>query len=71
MSYKSSVNRLLGQTGYVLERVPADRRGTGVVKIKGQLWTCESDWVDALEPGTPVIVTDRIGPILLVLPESG
>lgn len=69
MSYQSSLDRLIGQTGIVEDTVPPERRGIGVVKVAGQLWSCETDWAEALEAGTTVLVMSRTNLILAVLPE--
>jgi membrane protein implicated in regulation of membrane protease activity len=69
MSYQSSLDRLIGQTGVVAEAIPAERRGTGVIKVAGQLWSAETDWPETLVPQTAVIVAGRTNLILAVLPE--
>lgn len=70
MSYQSSLDRLIGQTGVVAAVVPADRRGTGVIKVAGQLWSAVTDWPEELKPETTVIVAGRTNLILAVLPEG-
>ncbi len=69
MSYQSSLDRLNGQNGIIVDTVPPERRGIGVVKVAGQLWSCETDWLEELAPGTAVLVMGRTNLILAVLPE--
>ena len=69
MSYRSSLDLLLGQSGIVVEIVPFDRHGRGVIKVAGQLWSAETDWPYPLETGTTVMVVGRTNLILAVLPE--
>ncbi|NMP21783.1 NfeD family protein [Sulfobacillus harzensis] len=71
MSYRPSIDRLTGQSGTVIDTVPGERRGTGVVRVSGELWTAETDWPEALLPQTPVLVVGRSGLRLSVLPERG
>ena len=59
----------MGRVGIVVERVPAERSGRGIVKVGGELWSCETEGFDDLLPDTMVWINGRIGPILLVLPQ--
>lgn len=70
MSYQSSVDRLIGQTGIVVEAIPAGRHGYGVVKVAGQLWSADTDWPEPLTPDTTVLISGRTNLILAVLPEG-
>ncbi len=71
MPYQPSFDRLLGQTGVVVETIQADRHGTGIVKVMGEFWSAETDWPDPLQPGISVLVVGRVGLRLAVLPEGG
>lgn len=70
MSYQSSLDRLIGQTGIVVGAIPPERRGTGVIKVAGQLWSANTDWPEPLVPQTTVLVAGRTNLILAVLPEG-
>ncbi|PSR35279.1 MAG: hypothetical protein C7B46_01000 [Sulfobacillus benefaciens] len=67
--YRSATDQLMGRVGIVVERVPAERSGRGIVKVGGELWSCETEGFDDLLPDTMVWINARIGPILLVLPQ--
>lgn len=67
--YRPSLDRLVGQSGVVVETIPGDHAGLGVVKVAGQLWSAATDWTDTLEPGTVVLVMARTSYLLEVLPE--
>ena len=67
--YRSATDQLIGRVGIVVERVPAERSGRGIVKVGGELWSCETEGFDDLLPDTMVWINGRIGPILLVLPQ--
>ena len=67
--YRSATDQLMGRVGIVVERVPAERSGRGIVKVGGELWSCETEGFDDLLPDTMVWINGRIGPILLVLPQ--
>lgn len=69
MSYQSSMDRLIGQSGVVVETIPADQHGSGVIKIAGQFWSAKTDWPEPLIPNTAVMVMGRNNLILAVLPE--
>jgi membrane protein implicated in regulation of membrane protease activity len=69
-SYQSSLDRLMGAVGVVVESIPSDLRGRGVVKIAGQLWSCTSDWPACIEAGTLVTVVGRHGLVLQVVPRE-
>lgn len=69
MSYQSSLDRLIGQTGVVVEVVPAERSGRGIVKVSGQLWSAETDWNTPLDPDTTIMIMGRTNLILAVWPE--
>ena len=70
VAYRSSTDRLIGDTGIIIEPIPGDRLGRGVIKVGGQLWSAESDWPESLAVGTRVLIVGRSGLILRVLPES-
>jgi membrane protein implicated in regulation of membrane protease activity len=65
--YRSATDQLIGRVGIVAERVPAERSGRGIVKVGGELWSCETEGLEDLLPDTMVWISGRIGPILLVL----
>jgi membrane protein implicated in regulation of membrane protease activity len=69
MSYQSSLDRLIGQSGIVIDTVPSERHGVGVVKVGGQLWSANTDWAAPLEPGTAIWVVGRTSLVLAVIPE--
>ncbi len=69
MSYQSALDRLIGQNGVVVETIPADLRGRGVIKVAGQLWSAETNWLDPIPAGADVLVMGRDNLILAVLPE--
>lgn len=69
MSYQSALDRMVGQSGTVVDTVPEERHGNGVVKVGGQLWSAETDWSAPLEPGTAVWVVGRNNLVLTVIPE--
>ncbi len=71
MSYQSFIDRLVGQSGVVVQTVPGLGVGTGVVKVSGQVWSAETEWPEELAPGTPIMVAGRSGLVLSVLPEGG
>ncbi len=67
--YRSATDQLIGRVGIVVERVPAERSGRGIVKVGGELWSCETEAFEDLLPDTMVWISGRIGPILLALPQ--
>ncbi|MCY0899897.1 MAG: NfeD family protein [Firmicutes bacterium] len=71
MPYQPALNRLIGQSGIVMETIPPERTGAGVIKVAGQLWSAETDWPMPLAPGTHAMVVDRSSLVLVVLPEKG
>ncbi|MCY0877348.1 MAG: NfeD family protein [Firmicutes bacterium] len=70
MPYQPALDRLIGQSGIVMETIPPERSGLGVVKVAGQLWSAETDWPMALTPGTQAMVVDRASLVLVVLPQK-
>lgn len=71
MSYHSSLDQLVGKSGVVVKAIPSDRRGIGIIKVAGQLWSAETEWPEPLESGTLVMVVGRSSLVLAVLPERG
>ncbi|MHB1611107.1 MAG: NfeD family protein [Sulfobacillus sp.] len=68
-SYRSATDQLIGRVGVIIEPVPAERSGRGIVKVGGQLWTCETDGTEEILPDVSVWICGRVGPTLLVLPQ--
>jgi membrane protein implicated in regulation of membrane protease activity len=66
-SYRPAIDQLVGKVGIIVERVPAERSGRGIVKVGGQLWTCETDAIDPIDQDTAVWICGRNGLRLLVL----
>lgn len=66
-NYRPAIDQLIGQVGIIVEQVPAERLGRGIVKVGGQLWTCETDSTESIDPDTSVWICGRNGIRLLVL----
>lgn len=60
--------RWIGQTGTVLEAIPAGPHETGLVRLGGQRWRAESLEGTAIGPGSLVKVVDLAGTRLVVWP---
>lgn len=66
-TYRPAIDQLIGQVGIIVETVPAERSGRGLVKVGGQIWSCETDAPASIEPHTSVWICGRNGVRLLVL----
>ncbi len=66
-TYRPAIDQLIGQVGIIVETVPADRSGRGIVKVGGQLWSCETEGPTSIAPDTTVWICGRYGVRLLVL----
>jgi membrane protein implicated in regulation of membrane protease activity len=71
VAYQSFIDRLIGQSGIVIQTVPGLGVGAGVVKVAGQVWSAETEWPESLPPDTTIMVVGRLGLVLSVLPERG
>ncbi len=65
--YRPAIDQLIGKVGVIVETVPADRSGRGIVKVGGQLWTCETDELTPIEKDATVWISGRNGVRLQVL----
>jgi membrane protein implicated in regulation of membrane protease activity len=61
---KSNADALLGRTGRVTEKIPAE--GTGYVQIDGDLWRAVSSTRVPIEEGASVRVVNRESTIITV-----
>ncbi|MCY0881637.1 MAG: hypothetical protein OWS74_06545 [Firmicutes bacterium] len=68
MSYRPFVDRFVGAVGIVEEFIPANREGSGVVQVAGQLWSAVTDEKQGIEMGVVVLILERRRTQLIVMP---
>ncbi|AUW93333.1 MAG: hypothetical protein C7B44_14245 [Sulfobacillus thermosulfidooxidans] len=67
MSYRSTVDQLVGAPGIAITAIPEDRTGLGIVKVNGQQWSAATEDPVAIAAGTKVWVVARDRVVLIVV----
>lgn len=60
--------RWVGQTGIVLQSIPAGTESTGMVRIGGEQWRAQTRHGVPVPTGSEVLVVEVVGTRLIVLP---
>ena len=64
-------DRLVGETGSVLETIPSHPTDTGVIRIGGEEWRAESESGSEIVKGAKVEIVSVRGTRAVVIPQKG